>query len=226
MTRHASAPGRIVPFVLDITDPKAVADTARLVVAELGPIDLAILNAGTYVPTPAHAFDRATVAKLVDVNLMGTVNCLEVLLPRFLVRGGGEIAVVASMTGYRGLPTAAGYGATKAALINLSEALRPELELGGVSLRLINPGFVDTPLTRLNEFPMPFMISSRRAAETIVRGIRTSRFEITAPRRMAVLMKLLRILPNRLFLTIVRRVTPKPPGGLPSSDKTKVIEQP
>ena len=215
---EAAGAGSILPVPVDVTDPEAVSTAYRRIVETHGDADLAILNAGTHIPTPAEAFDRSTVAKLVDTNLMGTVNVLAAIVPEFIARRSGEIAVVASMTGYRGLPTAAAYGATKAALINLSESLRPELELHNVSLRLVNPGFVDTPLTRKNRFPMPFLIPADKAATTILKGLRSKRFEITVPRRMAVLMKLLRLLPNRLFLIVARRITPAPGANATDSE--------
>jgi short-subunit dehydrogenase len=124
----------------------------------------------------------------------------------FLARGGGHIAVVASLAGYRGLPGAAAYGATKAALINMCEALKPDLERSGVKLSLINPGFVETPLTAQNDFPMPFLIPVDEAVSQIVRGLERSNFEIAFPGRFAFLMKVLRILPDRLFFTLSRRM--------------------
>jgi len=210
LAKAASGNGAIIPLPLDITDAAAVDEAVAAIAAAHGRLDLAILNAGTHIPTPAEDFHRDTVRQLVDINLMGAVNCLAALLPGFIARRGGEIAVVSSMTGYCGLPTAAAYGATKAALINMSEALRPELELHRVSLRLIDPGFIDTPLTRRNRFPMPFLISAEKGAASILRGLGSRRFEITVPRRMALLMKLLRLLPYPLFFAVTRRITPAP----------------
>ena len=211
--------GTIVPLPLDITDRAAVEMAVRTVVTDHGLIDLAILNAGTHIPTPAEDFRSEIVATLVETNLIGTVNCLAALLPSFLARRGGEIAVVASQTGYRGLPTAAAYGATKAALINMCESLRPELELHDVSLRLINPGFIDTPLTRQNPFEMPFLITAEASAKQIVRGLGTRRFEITTAKRMAFAMKLLRLMPNWLFLVVARRITPAPKASKPAANE-------
>lgn len=214
---ETDGPGSIVPYPVDITNPEATEETVAAIERQLGAIDLAVLNAGTHVPVSAASFSRDDVVALIETNLVGTVNCLAALLPRFVARHGGEIAVTASMTGYRGLPTSAGYGATKAALINTCESLRPELERERVSLRLINPGFVDTPLTRLNRFPMPFLIDADRAAAIILRKLAGRRFEITVPWQMALLLKLLRLLPNRLALAVTRRVTPAAedlrPGG-------------
>ena len=211
LAEAAHGPGRIIAAAVDTTDPEAVAATVNRIVDEHGPIDLAILNAGTHIPTPVSDFDLEAIRHLVDVNLIGTANCLAALLPRFMARRAGEIAVVASLTGYRGLPTASAYGATKAALINMCESLRPELELHDVSLRLVNPGFIDTPLTRLNRFPMPFLIPAEAGADAILRRLRSRRFEITVPRRMA---------PNWLFLAIARRITPTPAD--PGSDRSFV----
>jgi short-subunit dehydrogenase len=114
--------------------------------------------------------------------------------------------VVASLAGYRGLPGAAAYGASKAGLINLCEALRPELAAVGVDMRLINPGFVKTPLTDKNDFPMPFLIDVDEAVDRIIDGLQGDSFEIAFPRRFALLMKLLRLLPDRLFFGVTRRM--------------------
>jgi NAD(P)-dependent dehydrogenase (short-subunit alcohol dehydrogenase family) len=200
------APARIVAMPLDVTDLAATARTVSEIERQCGPIDLAILNAGTHTPMGAGDFSVETVTNLMDTNLMGTVNGLSQLLPRFIERKKGHAAVVASLAGYRGLPGAAAYGASKAALINMCEALRPELEGHGVRLTLINPGFVDTPLTRRNDFPMPFLISTEKAVDHIIRGLNGNAFEIAFPRRFAALMKVLRILPDRMFLALTRRM--------------------
>ncbi|MEQ8665780.1 MAG: SDR family NAD(P)-dependent oxidoreductase [Rhodospirillales bacterium] len=202
----ACASGRIRPYRLDVTDPSATITVLDAIEAEVGRLDLAILNAGTHQPESAAKFSVETTRKLVEVNLMGTVNGLAPLVERFASRRKGHIAVVASLAGYRGLPSAAAYGATKAALINMCEALKPELEEMGVNLSLINPGFVETPLTDKNEFPMPFLISADRAASAIISGLAAKRFEIAVPWRFAVLMKLLRTLPDAVHFALTRRM--------------------
>lgn len=199
-------PDRIHPYPLDVTDPSLVEETVRQIESDLGPIDLAILNAGTHAPLPAADFDVEPFRKLVETNLMGPANCLAPLIPRMIERQGGHIAVVGSVAGYRGLPTAAAYGATKAGVINMCEALHPDLERHGVRLTLVNPGFVETPLTDKNDFPMPFLIPVDKAVDYIVRGLDSSAFEVAFPRRFAFLMKLLRILPDGLFFMITRRM--------------------
>ena len=199
-------PGRIVGFPLDVTDEAAVGRVLGEITQEMGLPELAILNAGTHAPTPAGELDSATVRRLIDINLMGTVHCLTALLPGFIARGSGRIAVVASVAGYSGLPSAAAYGATKAGLINMCEALKPELDRHGVGLSLINPGFVRTPLTDRNDFPMPFLMEADDAAARIVAGLRRGRFEIAFPTRFVLLLKLLRCLPYGLFFRITRRL--------------------
>lgn len=203
----ASCPkGTVFSFPLDVTDALATARAVDDIEAKLGLPDLAVLSAGTHMPMPVEAFSTNTLRTLMEVNLMGTAHCLEALFPRFIARNAGHVAVVGSLAGYRGLPTAAAYGATKAGLINMCEALKPELARYGVRLSLINPGFVETPLTDRNDFEMPFLISAEKAADYIARGLASSAFETTFPRRFAFIMKLLRVLPDRLFFAVTRRM--------------------
>ena len=124
-------------------------------------------------------------------------------------RREGRIAVVASVAGYRGLPTAAAYGMTKAGLINMAEALKPELDGHGVTIQVVNPGFVRTPLTDRNPFPMPFLMEPDAAAEAFYRGLQSNRFEIIFPRRFAYLLKVLRLLPAPLAFAVTRRMVPQ-----------------
>lgn len=143
---------------------------------------------------------------LFDVNVQGTVNCLSALLATREPRRGTRLAVVASLAGYRGLPSASAYGATKAALINMCESLKPELEQMDIVLQLVNPGFVKTPLTDKNDFPMPFLVSAETAADRIFDGLQTNRFEIAFPSRFALIMKTLRALPSGLFFSLTRKM--------------------
>lgn len=197
---------RVKVYPLDVTDSDAVMATVAAIERDLGCIDVALLNAGTYVPTPARSFELSTVRTLVETNLMGVAHGLAAILPRFLSRRRGHVVVVASVAGYRGLPPAGAYGATKAALINLCEAIKPELDAAGVRLTLVNPGFIKTPLTDLNDFPMPFLMEVDAAAERLVRALDGSRFEVTFPRRFTWGMKLLRCLPYGLFFLLTRRL--------------------
>ncbi|MGQ9368658.1 SDR family NAD(P)-dependent oxidoreductase [Azospirillum sp. ST 5-10] len=203
----AAEAARIDAFPVDVSDADAVAAAVAAVERRCGPIDLAVLNAGTHAPMGLDDFSAATARRLMQVNYMGVVHALDALLPRLRARRGGRIAVVASLAGYRGLPTAAAYGPTKAALINLCESLAPECRRAGIGLHLVNPGFVDTPLTARNPFPMPDLISAEAAADAVVRGLAAARFEIAFPRRFAAALKAARCLPYGAYFALVRRVT-------------------
>ena len=205
----ANDPGAIHPVPLDVTDAPATAEAVAEIERSLGPIDQAVLNAGTHKPVSAAALDIEDFQSLVDLNLMGTVNGLVPLLERMTARGRGRVALVASLAGYRGLPTSGAYGMTKAGLINLAEALRPELDGLGITLQIVNPGFVRTPLTDRNDFPMPFLMEADDAAAAFYRGLRSNRFEIAFPRRFAYMMSLLRILPTPIAFALTRRLVPK-----------------
>lgn len=209
LCREASSlPGRIEGFPLDVTDGEAVAHTVAAIEESCGPLATAVLNAGTHIPVSAGHLTAAPFRTLIETNVMGVVHGLAALLPRFIERRAGHIAVVASVAGYRGLPTGAAYGASKAALINMCESLKPELDPLGVRLRLVNPGFVKTPLTDKNPFPMPFLMDVDAAATRLADGLEGSRFEITFPRRFTWLLKALRLLPYPLYFALTRRLVP------------------
>ena len=152
-------------------------------------------------------FDAALFRRLVEVNYMGAVHCLDALLPLLRERGRGQVLLTASVAGYRGLPLAAPYSASKAALINLGEALQPELASAGVRMRVINPGFVDTQLTSKNRFGMPFLMTADQAARRIVNQLDRKGFEIAFPRRFVWQLKLLRCLPYGAYFPLVKWMT-------------------
>lgn len=193
-------------YPLDVTLPETVTDSVRAIEREMGPIDLAVLNAGVYDPMPLETFSAEACRQTFEVNLMGVVNGLDALLPGMRSRARGQVLVMGSVAGYRGLPMGGAYGASKAALINLSESLAPELARDGVRLRVVNPGFVRTRLTDKNPFPMPARITPQMAAQRIVAGLDRRGFEITFPRRFTYFLKLLRCLPYRLYFVLMRRV--------------------
>jgi len=200
--------GGIYPYPLDTTDEAACASVVERIEADLGAIDLAILNAGTHIPTPADNLVVEPFRKLMDVNVMGTVHCLCPLAQAMMQRRAGHIAIVSSVAGYSGLPTAAAYGASKAALINMAEALKIDLEPFDVRVSLVNPGFVRTPLTDKNEFPMPFLMEVEPAAARMISGLlEKSGFEVTFPRRFTYMLKFLRILPYGIYFALTRRAT-------------------
>jgi NAD(P)-dependent dehydrogenase (short-subunit alcohol dehydrogenase family) len=204
----AEAPaGRIRIEPGDVVDEARMADIVARVEAGDGPIDCAILNAGIYLPFTAEEFSVEKCRRTFDVNLMGTVNGLAPLIPRMIARKGGRLVVTSSVAGYGGLPTSAAYGATKAGLFNLAASLKFDLDRHGVVIQVIAPGFVDTPATATNPFPMPFLMPVEEAAKRVVEGIRTNRFEIAFPRRFALLLKAMNLLPYGWYFPAVTKQT-------------------
>lgn len=202
----AEMPGELHVVPVDVTDCEGVQTAYSEICERVGIPDLAILNAGTHKENPVAQFDRALYSRIMDINYMGVVNCLQVIVPGCIERREGHIAVVSSVAGYRGLPKASAYGASKAALINMCEALQPELAAYNVRLRLINPGFVRTPLTDLNEFDMPFLMEVEDAARRMISKLQGNYFEITFPRRFTFMLKVLRMLPYGLYLRLTRNL--------------------
>lgn len=172
----------------------------------LGVPDLVIFGAGTYRPVDAARLDIEQFRDTVSTNYMGVVNGVAAVAPAMMARGSGQISWIASVAGYVGLPKAASYGPSKAALINLAECLYPEFRRAGLVLSVINPGFVATPLTAQNDFPMPFIIGPEDAASRTIAGLAAGRFEIAYPRRFVLLLKLSRLLPAPLFFRLIDRV--------------------
>jgi NAD(P)-dependent dehydrogenase (short-subunit alcohol dehydrogenase family) len=199
--------GRIIAFPLDVADETAVKQAVAAIEMTLGPIALAFLNAGIAPYIQAPDLDLAAVRKVIDVNLFGVFVGLAELLPRMALRKKGQIAVTASVAGYAGLPRAAAYGATKAAVIHACEALRFDCERLGIKLQVVNPGFVKTPLTDKNDFPMPFIISEEEAGRRTVAGFASNRFEIVYPKRLAFILKAINLLPYRIYFAIVAKFT-------------------
>lgn len=196
--------GRIVPVPGDVTRPDEMTAAVERVIAD-GPLALAILNAGIYHPMRAQTFSAARARETIDVNLVGVANCLEPVLKHMIGRGEGHVALVASVAGYRGLPNAAAYSATKAGLIAMAEALAMDLVDLEVRISVINPGFVETKATAVNEFKMPMLMQPEGAAVRLVDGLERPGFEIRFPWQFALFLRLLGTLPNRAYFWAVRK---------------------
>jgi NAD(P)-dependent dehydrogenase (short-subunit alcohol dehydrogenase family) len=201
------AGGKAMVAAADVTDRVRLKAAFDDICAAFGGIDVAIINAGTHQPVRAWDLDAEAAEKLVQVNLLGAINATALLAPYFAQRGSGRIALTASVAGYGGLPTGLAYGATKAALINFGETLYLDLAPKGVAVHLINPGFVKTPLTDLNDFTMPALIGPDEAAREILAGIERGQFEIHFPKRFTRMLKLLNLLPYRAYFPLVHRIT-------------------
>ncbi|MEP6641601.1 MAG: SDR family NAD(P)-dependent oxidoreductase [Gaiellales bacterium] len=194
-----STPGEVLEVPADVTDREAMAKAAVRVDELLGPIDLAMLNAGVWQQVDVHAFDSEVFRRHMETNLMGMVHGIEAVLPGMRKRRSGTIAGVASVAGYRGFPQSEAYGATKAAQINLLEALRIDLQPLGINVVTVCPGFVRTEATAVNAFPMPFMIDAPDAARRICDGLARDKAEIVFPVPMMLSMKALRLVPVRPY---------------------------
>ena len=198
-------------IALDATDRAAMAAAAAQIVARDGGIDLAMYCAGTYSAMRATDFNLDIALRHVQVNYDGALFLLDAVLPVLKAQAtsgrGGHISLVSSVAGYRGLPQSLAYGPTKAALINLAENLYLDLQPLGIGASVINPGFVETPLTAQNEFKMPALITPEQAAQHILAGWRDGDFEIHFPKRFTSWLKAMRLLPYGLYFAAVRRST-------------------
>jgi short-subunit dehydrogenase len=195
----------ITAVPLDVSDRRGVLLSPAPTGEAIGDIDLAVLNAGVWHGSRAVDLDGGKAAQSMAVNYLGVVNCIEALLPHMRRRRSGHIAMTGSVAGYRGLPTSCHYGPTKAALMNLAETLAIELSPDNIDITIINPGFIDTPMTSVNEFSMPYMMSAEEAAGRILRELPKKPFEIAFPWQLVWQLKIAKRMPNRLFLRRMRR---------------------
>jgi NAD(P)-dependent dehydrogenase (short-subunit alcohol dehydrogenase family) len=199
-------PGSIA-LPLDVTDAQSVSHAARQLRAQAGELDLVFACAGHYKPQRATAFDLAEMKRHQAINYIGPLHVLDAVLPGMLAKRHGHISLMGSVAAYRGLPQALAYGPTKAALNNLAEVLYLDLRDQGLGLSIVNPGFVETPLTAQNRFHMPALMTPEEAAEEIVRGWESGRFEVHFPRRFTWGLKTLQAAWHGLYFAAVRRAT-------------------
>ena len=195
-------------YECDISKRNQVENTIDNIISVHKNIDLAILNAAAYSPNKNQNFSIENYEQLIDVNLKGTLYCIEMLLKQITDNNECHIAIVSSPVGYRGLPTAGAYGLTKAGLINLAESLYFDLKKNNFKISVINPGFIKSESTNLNTFPMPFLKSSEFAADEIYKGLTGKyKFEIFFPWFFLILLKFFRILPYRLYFYLIKKIT-------------------
>ncbi len=205
----AGSSENIHAYPLDITDADAVSATMRQIESDLGPVDLAIQSAAMWSQMGVDEFDAAKIRKSMDVNYGGTINVVSALIGPMMQRRSGHIAIIASVAGYIGLPQSLAYGPTKAALISFAESLKPDLDRYGVAVSVVNPGFVETPMTATNDFQMPFILQPDDAARRIARGLDRGKFEIAFPWQLVSSLKALRKLPYSAFFGVARRMIEK-----------------
>jgi NADP-dependent 3-hydroxy acid dehydrogenase YdfG len=203
----AAGNGQALILPLDVTDRAQLLQARDRLLTEWQGIDLVLMVAGVYHEMRADAMDIDAIEQMLDVNLRSVFHVLDAVLPTLITQGSGGIGIVSSVAGFGGLPRALGYGPTKAALINLAETLYLDLHAKGLGIYLINPGFVDTPATKQNDFEMPALISAQEAAEQIVLGMERGEFHIHFPRRFTNWLRFAQLLPYRAYFWLIHKVT-------------------
>jgi len=197
--------GRAIVVAGDVTDATRMKAVAAELEQKLGGIDILIANAGTHIFSKPEQFDAEEYLGLMNLNYGGMLRCIEAVLPFMLQRGAGRIVGVSSLAGYRGVPRAAAYGASKSAVINFLESLRFHLARRKIGVTIVNPGFVRTPLTDKNDFHMPFLIEADRAAKIMCVGIARGKDEIAFPIPFSWIIKAMRIIPYPIYKMIMSR---------------------
>ena len=197
----------IYSYPLDVTELQKTKEVFSNILNDFDGLDLCIFCSGTYNPKLESQINIDQIKNVMNVNFFGVLNCINAAENYFKEKKSGHISIVSSIAGYRGLPNSSGYGPSKAALTNLTESLYFDFKKHNVKISLISPGFIKTPLTDKNEFKMPFIKSPEFAAEKIFDGlVRSNSFEITFPKQLTIIFKIFRILPNKIYLYLVKKL--------------------
>jgi len=197
----------IKSYPLDVTIAQNVQNTFEKILKDFGNLDVCIFCSGVYNRKTEKEINLEQIKKTMEVNFLGTVNCVKAVEKYFKEKKSGQISIVSSIAGYRGLPNSSGYGPSKAALTNFTESIYFDFKKFNVKIRIISPGFIQTPMTDTNEFPMPFIKSPEFAAEKIYSGLlKKTAFEIHFPKQLTLLLKFLRVLPYNMYLFLVDKL--------------------
>lgn len=194
-------------LALDVTDAQAVRKGCEAIVTRYGRLDRVLYCAGVYRALRATEFDLDLMLQHQQVNYVGALNVLAPVIPLFLAQGRGHISLVSSVAGFSGLPQGLAYGPTKAALTHLAQTLFLDLRPKGIGVSVVHPGFVETPLTQQNAFPMPFIQTPAQAAAAIDSGWQRGQFEIDFPKRFSWILKFLRVLPYSWYFPAIHKGT-------------------
>ena len=198
----------ISSFPLDVTDKEKCKEIFNQIKNKYNDIDICFFSTGTWDPKKERDIDIDQMKNVMEVNFFGTLNCIKAVEQYFKDRNVGHISIVSSIAGYRGLPNSTGYGASKAALNNLAESLYFDFGRHNVRISLISPGFIKTPMTDKNEFKMPFLKTPEFAADKIYNGlINGSSFEIDFPKELTLILKFLKLLPDRIYFSLIKILT-------------------
>lgn len=208
LAEEATTAGRnIFSFPCDVTDQAQMAKTVAAIERDAGKIALAVFNAGCYFPTRGDRLDALNILNTFDINLFGTIYGLTPVVDYMRAHGHGHVVLVGSASSYFGWPSAAAYSASKAALATMAEALKYDFDKMNIRLQVLNPGFIDTPLTEKYSFYMPGLMSVDDASARMARAIRSGGFASSFPKRFTFMLKLLNMLPFSARYLLVRKLT-------------------
>ena len=200
----------IFSYPMDIADINQIELTFKKIINDFKDLDFCLFCSAIYNRKSEKEINVVEIRKTIDINFLGTVNCVKVVENFFKNRRKGTISIVSSVAAYRGLPNSSGYGPSKAALTNFAESIYFDFKKYDVLIRLISPGFIKTPMTDTNEFPMPFIKSSDFAADKIYKYlVKKSNFEIHFPIELTSILKILRILPYSIYLFLIDKLIKK-----------------
>ena len=198
----------IKSFPLDVTDKIKCKDVFDKVKNQFGNVDICFFSTGTWSPKKEKDIDVEQIENVFKVNFFGTLNCIKAVEEYFKNKKDGTITIVSSIAGYRGLPNTTGYGPSKSALISLAESLYFDFEKHNVRVCLVSTGFIKTPMTDKNDFKMPFLKTTEFSADKIYDGlINKKNFEIHFPKELTLTLKLLKLLPSKVYFNLVKKLT-------------------
>ena len=196
----------IRPFPLNVNDKAASKNIFQNIIEEFKTLDICVFCTGIHDPEAEKKFSSEKIREIMETNFFGTLNCIMPASIYFKEKKSGHISIVSSVAGYRGLPAASGYCASKAALTSLAESLYFDFKRHNVRVSLVSPGFIKTPMTDKNKFPMPMIRSPEFAAEKMFIGLtKKNTFEIHFPIAFTMIMKLLKIMPNWLYFLLIKK---------------------
>ena len=194
----------IFSYPLDVTDQSQIKASFKKIIEDFKELDLCVFSSGTYDPKLEQGINIEQNKFVMETNFFGVLFCINTVENYFKNKKKGHISIVSSVAAYRGLPNSSGYGPSKAALTNLTESLYFDFKKHNVRISLVSPGFIKTPLTDKNEFPMPFIKSPEFAAEKMFNGLTKSKaFEIHFPKALTILLKIFRVLPYKIYLFLI-----------------------
>ena len=202
----ANSNENIFSFPLDVTNSEECKNVFSQIKDKFNEVDISVFCTGIHDPQSEKKLNLDKVRKIMEVNFFGTVNSINSVYDYYKNKKSGQISIVSSVAGYRGLPAGGAYCASKSALTTFAESLYFDMKRFNVRVSVVSPGFIKTPMTDQNDFPMPMIASAEFAAEEMFKGlIKSNSFEIHFPKKFTFIMKILRILPNWLYLKIIKK---------------------